>query len=90
MQIIPYIFIRTGELTNSKWEWIDFDKNQWIISAEFMKMKRDHLIPISTQVKELLLKLKPTTGRSDYIFPNDKDSNRAMCPEGLNKAIRKH
>ncbi|CAC9623768.1 hypothetical protein [uncultured Gammaproteobacteria bacterium] len=89
LQIISYIFVRASELTNSKWGWIDFDKNQWIIPADFMKMKRDHLIPISGQVKELLLKLKPITGHSEYIFPNDNDSTRAMCPESLNKAIRK-
>jgi integrase len=89
LQIIAYIFVRASELVNSKWEYIDFDKNQWIIPAEFMKMRRDHLIPISSQVKNLLLKLQPITSHSEYIFPNDKDDTRAMCPESLNKAIRK-
>jgi integrase len=89
LQIISYIFVRASELVNSKWEYIDFDNNEWVIPAEFMKMKRDHLIPISTQVREILLKLQPITGHSDYIFPNDKDDTRAMCPESLNKAIRK-
>ena len=89
LQIISYIFVRASELVNSKWEYIDFDKNEWIIPAEFMKMKRDHLIPISAQVRELLLKLQPITGHSEYIFPNDKDDARAMCAESLNKGIRR-
>jgi integrase len=88
LQIISYIFVRASELVNSKWEYIDFEKNEWVIPAEFMKMKRDHLIPIPKQVRDILLKLYPITGHSEYIFIG-RDDTKPMNPETMNKAIRR-
>ncbi len=47
--ISAYIFVRPKELANSKWSYIDSENSQWIIPAEQMKLKRDHLIPLSSQ-----------------------------------------
>lgn len=87
--IMPYIFVRSSELAISKWDYIDWDSSQWLIPGEFMKMKRPHLIPIPPQVKTQLKRLHPITGHSDYIFPSERDPNRPMNSETLNKAIRR-
>ena len=89
LHISAYIFVRPKELANSKWNYIDFENSQWIIPAEQMKLKRDHLIPISSQVKAILKALRPITGDSEYIFPNEKDSNRHMHNETVNKTLRR-
>ena len=73
MLISPYVFLRPAELASSKWEYIDFEKSEWLIPAEDMKMNRDHLIPFPDQVGRLLDSLYPVTGTSEYIFPNEKD-----------------
>lgn len=89
LSISAYVFVRPSELANSKWEYIDFEKSHWLIPAKHMKMKRDHLIPFPRQVKELLEALKPITGESEYIFPNEKDSNKPMHSETVNKTLRR-
>ncbi len=89
MLISPYVFLRPAELAASKWEYIDFEKNHWLIPAEDMKMSRDHLIPFPTQVRELLMKLYPVTGHSDFIFMHERDVNKSMHRENVNKAMRR-
>ncbi len=48
--ISAYIFVRPSELANSKWSYIDFDKSEWLIPAELMKMNQEHLIPFSQEM----------------------------------------
>ena len=87
--ISPYIFVRPNELVNSQWELIDFEKSHWLIPAEFMKMKRDHLIPFPEQVKALLQELKPITGHSKYIFPSDRSEERPMSSQTVNQTLKR-
>ncbi len=89
LQILSYVFVRPSELANSKWEYIDFDKSHWVIPAELMKLRRDHLIPFPKQVCELLKALQPITGHHEYIFTNDKDFARPMHNETVNKTLRR-
>ncbi len=58
LMMAPYVFLRPGELASLKWSFVDFDKNLITIPSENMKMKREHLVPLSKQVKRLLLELK--------------------------------
>ncbi len=89
LKLSAYVFLRPSELVNSEWSFIDWEKSQWIIPAEVMKMKRDHLIPFPKQVKELLLQLKPLTGHQKYLFPASRTPNKPMNSETVNKAIRR-
>ncbi|MGF1923842.1 MAG: tyrosine-type recombinase/integrase [Bacteroidia bacterium] len=50
--------LRTSELLGAQWKEIDFDNKLWTIPANRMKMKREHLVPLSTQSIEILLELK--------------------------------
>jgi integrase len=47
-------FVRPGELRGAKWDEIDFEDKMWLIPAERMKMRRDHLVPLSKQAIALL------------------------------------
>ena len=49
-----YTLLRPGEYCALEWQWIDM-KNQCIsIPADVMKMKRMHVVPISTQLQKIL------------------------------------
>ena len=89
LQISPYVFLRPNELATSKWEYIDFKKSHWLIPAECMKMNREHLIPFPIQVRKLLRLLQAITGEGEFIFPSEKDNNKTMHSETVNKAIRR-
>lgn len=67
--------VRRSELLKAKWPEFNFDKAVWTIPAQRMKMKRDHLVPLSRQAMEILLHRKEAndlldpTQQSEYVFP---------------------
>jgi integrase len=48
---------------------IDFDTKQWLIPAEKMKMKAEHIVPLPQQVIDILQELHLLTGSGNYVFP---------------------
>lgn len=81
-------FVRPGELRTAEWEEIDMDAAEWRIPAAKMKMKRPHIVPLSTQALEILKKLKPLTGHSAYLFPSSRTITRPMSDMTINVALR--
>lgn len=81
--------LRTIELRASEWDDIDFDKGIWNIPAERMKMRRPHLVPISTQVRELLEEIHQLTGRGKYVFPGRNDAGKPMSEASINQVIKR-
>jgi integrase len=70
---------RTGEARFAVWSEIDFERNVWAIPAGRMKMRRDHVAPITTRMGEILTEVRrrsldePTT--DDYVFPGPRPGN---------------
>lgn len=54
--------VRTQEMCFATWNEVDLEKGIWEIPAERMKMRRPHIVPLSTQVITLFKQLKPITG----------------------------
>jgi len=69
LQLLAATFVRTSELIGAKWAEFDLEAAVWAIPAERMKMKTEHLVPLSDQALTILAQLKPLSGRSDYLFP---------------------
>lgn len=61
--------LRTKEATVLRWEWVNEKSNCIIIPGEFMKKKRDHTVPISTQIEQLLNRAPHV---SDFIYPSPR------------------
>lgn len=81
--------LRTIELRASEWVDIDFDKGVWNIPAERMKMRRPHLVPLSSQVRELLEEIHQLTGRGKYVFPGRNDAGKPMSEASVNQVIKR-
>ncbi|WP_081686833.1 tyrosine-type recombinase/integrase [Chitinilyticum litopenaei] len=61
---------RSGEVREARWEEINFDACIWTIPASRMKAKLEHVVPLSSQVVELLRK---QLGMDDVlIFPSPR------------------
>src|SRR5207248_7346374 len=69
--LMIYTFPRTGELRGATWSEFDLGKSEWRIPAERMKMKSEHLVPLSRQALSILEELRPLTGNSEFVFPNE-------------------
>ena len=81
-----YTAARPGEIRHA--EWSEIKGEFWDIPAEKMKMKRRHIVPLSKQVKEILIELNYLTGNSRYLFPTPRDKNRPMSENGVRVALR--
>lgn len=92
LSLAPLVFQRPGELCQMEWKEIDFKKQQWVIPIEKKKERNvfdgDHIVPLSEQAIELLQNLQHLTGHRSYVFPNQRNHQRHMNPESLNKALR--
>ena len=89
LKLIPYLFVRSQELRNARWDEIDFDKAVWNIPAERMKMKGPHTVPLARQVVKLLTELHEWTGHTDLLFPSAQSDTRAITDVGLLDAQRR-
>jgi len=89
LKFIVYTFVRPGELRSAVWADINFENKIWRIPAEKMKMKDEHLIPLSSQVLAILDEVKEHTGNYDLIFPSTHDRQKEMSENTLTYAIRK-
>lgn len=67
-KLLMLTFVRTGELIGAKWEEIDWQKEEWHIPAERMKMKRPHIVPLSRQTLAIIKELQKITGNKTLIF----------------------
>jgi len=89
LRLIPLVFVRPGELRNARWSEFDFDEAIWTIPPDRMKMKNQHLVPLSRQALDILQELKPLTGRGDLVFPSTLTSKRPISDNTINSALRR-
>jgi integrase len=88
LKLLPLLMVRTGELRAAEWTEFDFADKLWRIPGHKMKMGRDHLVPLSRQSLEILLKLKEVTGYGKYLLPGRRSDNRIMSENTVNAALR--
>jgi integrase len=69
LQLLALTFVRTGELIGAQWEEFDLDSAVWIIPAARMKMKTEHVDPLSQRAVAILRELRATGNGSRYVFP---------------------
>jgi integrase len=81
--------VRTIELRAALWSEFDLGNAIWEIPAERMKMRRSHLVPMSTQALDLLNELKIMTGNYRYVFPGRNDPNKPMSEASINRVIKR-
>jgi len=86
LELAPHLFLRPGELVGLRWSEIDLDQNLIRIDSSRMKMNLDHLVPISPQVKQILLELQ-NVSYSDFLFPG-RNRTRSITTDSLRLAIR--
>ncbi len=88
-QLLILTFVRGGELRGAKWEEFDFDKKQWRIPAERMKMNEQHIVPLSNQSITLLKKIHKITGNSygNLVFPSFKNPRKTLSENTFLRAI---
>ena len=80
--ISPLLFQRPGEIRAMEWSEINWEQNRWELPAEKMKMRTQHIVPLSKQALALLKELHPLTGRGRYVFPSARGASRCLSENG--------
>ncbi|MBI0551550.1 tyrosine-type recombinase/integrase [Pectobacterium parmentieri] len=81
--------LRTGELRGALWSEIDTEKALWEISAERMKMRGPHIVPLSVQALEIIEKIRAMAGNFPLLFPGRNDPSKTMSEASINQVFKR-
>lgn len=87
LRLLLLPFVRTTELRASKWVEINWNKAEWRIPAERMKLKQEHIVPLSSQALATLRALQALSGNREYIFPNGHNPDTFMSENTMLYAL---
>lgn len=84
-----FTFCRPGEIRQAEWEEINWNEHEWRIPTEKMKMRRQHIVPLTLQTMGLLEELRPLTERfGKWLFPSARLDGRPMSDNTVRCALR--
>lgn len=97
LRLLLLTFVRPGELNWAMWSEFNIDAKEWRIPAERipgegkgMKMREEHIVPLSDQAIEALKELQPLTSGKKFLFPCvGRPSEAGMSENTLRHAIKK-
>ncbi|MEZ5903376.1 MAG: tyrosine-type recombinase/integrase [Alphaproteobacteria bacterium] len=89
MELMMLTFVRTSELIKATWEEFDLENAVWLIPAKRMKMKKDHVVPLSTRSVEILRDLHRMNGHRRYVFPSKTNPRNPMSNNTILAALRR-
>lgn len=102
LRLMPLVFVRPNEIASLEWEHIDFNKSLWTIPASIKKQKKSlkqigtntQIVPLSTQVIDILKDIYLHTGGGRYAFPNARTRSgskdeRHMSIGSINAGIKR-
>lgn len=91
MKLQAYTFVRPGELRMAEWKEFDLhSSSEWRIPEGRMKMKIQHIVPLSRQAVEVIKEMRPLTGHGRYVFPSSRApaGDRPMSDATVTVALR--
>lgn len=88
-QVLQYTALRTKELRSMQWSDVDFINNIISIPENIMKSGKPHVVPMSTQVFELMTQMKAMTGDiSNFVFAGRNDKRKPISENAILLVIR--
>ena len=89
LKIIPYVFVRPGELRSAKWSDIDFEKRIWCYTPAKTKNQTalQHIVPLSDQVAHLFKELYEITGGGEFCFESMRNTSKVISDLTINKRL---
>ncbi len=89
LKMAALTFVRPGELRFAEWDEFDLGGAAWNIPGTRMKMKADHVVPLSAQAVAALNELQSITGHGRYVFPSERGKSENMSENTINAALRR-
>lgn len=89
LELMMLTFVRTNELIKAEWGEFDMEHALWVIPGKRMKMKNDHLVPLSKQSIALIEELRGLHGNNHWVFPSRTRSMNHMSNNTILMALRR-
>ncbi|MBK1883777.1 tyrosine-type recombinase/integrase [Luteolibacter pohnpeiensis] len=89
LKLTTLTFVRPQELCHARWSEFDLQESLWRIPAHRMKMRTEHIVPLSRQVKDLLAQLHQIHGEGDFLLPSYKNPAVPMHPDSLLRGLHR-
>lgn len=89
LKLAPLVFTRPTELRAAQWKEFDLEAAEWRIPAERMKMRQQHIVPLSEQALAILRDLHAFTGGGKYLFPSTRTETRPIAGATMLNALRR-
>jgi integrase len=86
LRLLALTAVRPGEIRGAAWvefENLTGDEPLWRIPAARMKMKREHVVPLSQQAVSVIEAARAFTGRGPLVFPNARHAHKPMSENAM-------
>ncbi|MBY3564108.1 tyrosine-type recombinase/integrase [Rhizobium laguerreae] len=91
-RLLALTALRPGVIASTPWYELDaIEDDLWLVPAARMKLKlaqkrdeaRDHFVPVTKQVREVIEALRTLTGRGPMAFPNQRHAHKPMSENAI-------
>lgn len=89
MQWQLHTMTRPSEAAGARWTEVDLALDVWTIPPERMKKRREHVVPLTPQTRNILLSVRDLGGKSPFIFPSDIDPRSHTNASTVNVALKR-
>jgi integrase len=83
LRFLILTFVRSNEMRGAYWEEFDLEKAEWRVPAERMKMKVEHIVPLSTQAITLIEQLRGVNGHRELVFASMVNPKKPISGNAL-------
>ncbi|SAK93988.1 integrase [Caballeronia pedi] len=88
LNLLAHTFLRPSAMLGVRWAEVDTDARVWSVPAARMKMRRDHIVPLTDATVGIFEALRAIRGRSEFVFPNHRTEGMPMGASALHSAMR--
>lgn len=89
LRLVPLLFVRSGELRCAEWSEFDFSRRLWIIPAQRVAAKHEHVVPLAPQAVKILRELKEYSGHGTLLFPGVRSPERPIDISTITVSLRR-
>lgn len=87
LKLLLLTFVRSSELRGAFWDEFDFKKAEWRIPADRMKMREEHIVPLSLQSLAILNQLQELNGHRNLVFASSVKPRQSISGNALLYAL---
>lgn len=88
LHLLILTMVRKSELTEARWDEVDFENGIWTIPGERMKREKPHVVYLSRQALAMLEELQALSSGSPFVLPSRSNLRRPIAKSTLNTVIR--